>query len=350
MNHKYVGADVHSASTTFNVRDKIGKTLMEATVPTRAKEIVSFVKGLDGTIHLTFEEGAQAAWLHEVVRPYVAELVVCDPRKNKLLEHGSKSDRVDAARLSELLRGRLLTPVYHGETPTRQLKELVRAYDRLVRDSVRTMNHVKAVFRSRAIPAIGAEVFELERRDAWLKKLPFDGLRRRVSWALTQLDLVTRLRGEAEHAMLAEARKHGASRPLSTIPGIGPIRAAQIIGTVGTPHRFRTKRQFWSYVGLAVVTRSSADYRVDAGQLTRKTRCSTRGLNRNHCPFLKSIFKGAALDAIRSGLREYHDAMLKRGMRPEMARLTVARKIAAITLTLWKKGERYDPQLLTPTS
>ena len=37
-----------------------------------------------------------------------------------------------------------------------------------------------------------------------------------------------------------------------------------------------------------------------------------------------------------------HSRSLAKGIKPTMARLTLARKIAAITLTLWKKGENFD--------
>jgi hypothetical protein len=33
-------------------------------------------------------------------------------------------------------------------------------------------------------------------------------------------------------------------------------------------------------------------------------------------------------------------------MKPELARVTLARKIAAMALILWKKGESFDPQYL----
>jgi len=57
--------------------------------------------------------------------------------------------------------------------------------------------------------------------------------------------------------MLREARRHHAFKILLGVPVLGPIRSAQIIASVGSPFRFRTKRQFWTYCGLAVVTRSS---------------------------------------------------------------------------------------------
>jgi transposase len=117
-----------------------------------------------------------------------------------------------------------------------------------------------------------------------------------------------------------------------------------------TPWRFRTKRQLWAYAGLAVVTRSSADYTIVGGQPVRRHRAPlTRGLNRNHNRILKDVFKGAATAATarRGPLQDFYHGMLARGMRPELARVTVTRKLAALTLRLWKRGERYDPRQLT---
>ena len=69
----------------------------------------------------------------------------------------------------------------------------------------------------------------------------------------------------------------------------------------------------------------------------------TRGLNPNFNHRLKYVFKSAALDAIhQSPFEGYYARLLVKGIRPELARLTLARKIAAVTLTLWKRGERFD--------
>jgi transposase len=99
--------------------------------------------------------------------------------------------------------------------------------------------------------------------------------------------------------MLQESRRHSASKLLMGVPKLGQVRVAQIIATVDTPHRFQTKRQFWAYLGLAVVTRTSAEYRV-VGQAVQKTRRSpaTRGLNTNHNHRLKGVFKAAATSSV----------------------------------------------------
>lgn len=150
--------------------------------------------------------------------------------------------------------------------------------------------------------------------------------------------------------MIAEARRQPGWKILRSIPYLGPIRVAEILAIIRTPFRFRTKRNLWPYVGLAVVTRSSADEEIVAGRLRRRKRPPlTRGLNRNHNPILKSVFKGAANAATaRPGpLRDFYDASLKRGVREELAKVTLARKIVSITLRLWKKGELWDPKKLT---
>jgi transposase len=101
---------------------------MESILETKAATILEFLQGLHGSLSVTFEEGTSAAWLHDLLKPHVTRLVVCDPRKNALLKDGSKSDRIDARKLAELLRGNQLTSVYHGEHGMRTLKELGRSY------------------------------------------------------------------------------------------------------------------------------------------------------------------------------------------------------------------------------
>jgi transposase len=159
------------------------------------------------------------------------------------------------------------------------------------------------------------------------------------------------LRQEVRRELLAEAQKHDAWKLLRAIPFIGPIRAARLIALIQTPHRFRTKRQLWTYLGFGIETYSSAEQRYVQGELQRaKKPASVRGLNRNHNHDLKNLFKSAAtVAAAKPGpFQEFYERLLAKGMRPEMARLTLARKMAAITLTIWKKGARFDAQHLKP--
>lgn len=349
MSQKYVALDVDSANIVCGVYDGKGNRVMECCIRTNTSDIRQFFKGLNGTIHVAFEEGTQAAWLYDLIRPLVSQVTVCDPRQNKLVQSGNKSDRIDVDKLAKLLRLGELKPVYQGERTIQGLKHLVHSYESFVADATRTMNRLKATFRGRGITCRGSRVYGTEGREKWLTKLDIEGLRTRAGYLYEQLDCLQKLRKEAKKAMCREVSKHSAYKLISHVPGIGPVRTAQIIATVGSPQRFRTKRQFWPYCGLQVVTRTSSDYEwVGDRTRRRKKPAQTRGLNQDYNRTLKGVFKGAALNAIHTNepLKQYYQRMIDKGIRPEMALLTVARKLAAIVLVIWKKGERFDPEKL----
>ena len=155
---KYMGLDVHQAMTVAAVLDAEGKVILETMVPTEAAAIIRFVQSLSAPLHVTLEETTQAEWLSKIIRPFVSEVVVCDPRRNKLLSEGSKADKVDARKLADLLRTGLLRSVYHGDEGNRHLKELVRAYETLSVDTQRTMARIKAIYRGLGIATPGRGV------------------------------------------------------------------------------------------------------------------------------------------------------------------------------------------------
>jgi transposase len=346
---KYIGLDVHQATISVAVLDSTGKVVMESILETEAATIVQFFAGLRGTLSVTFEEGTCAAWLYDLLKPHVAKLVVCNPRKNALLKDGNKSDRIDARKLAELLRSNLLAPVYHGETGVRTLRELARSYLTIVKDLTRVMSRLKAVYRSWAIPCAGRDVYYTRHREQWLGKIREAGVRRRAEQLYQHLDMLQHLRQQARRELLVEGRKHLATARLQQIPYLGPIRSALLVALIQTPHRFRTKRQLWAYSGLGLETRTSGEYRFVEGQLRRsKKLVSIRGLNQDHHHHLKNLFKSAAtMASVRPGpFQNFYEALLAKGMKPTMARLTLARKMAAITLTLWKKGESFDAEKL----
>ena len=224
--------------------------------------------------------------------------------------------------------------------------ELTRSYLTVTKDLTRVMNRLKALYRSWAIPCAGEKVYSPRHRSAWLEQLLQAGVRRRAERLYQQLDGLVQIRRQARRELLTESQKHSAHQLLRQIPLLGPIRVALLIALLQTPHRFRTKRQLWAYSGLALQTRISGEYRFTGGQLQPSKRLpAPRGLNHNHSHDLKNVFKSAATQAShsRSALGDLYQDLLAKGMKPAMARLTLARKIAAIVLRIWKKGGRFDP-------
>jgi transposase len=348
---QYLAMDYDQATIVACVRDKDGRILMKATVAMEARAIVALVRGLGPRVWVAFEEGAQAQWMHDLLLPQAEKVLVCNVRgKSQLM---NKSDRIDAADLSERLRtGSLRTVYHHVGTSMLTLKELVRNYDNLIGDATRVMLRIKALFRARAIATPGRSVYQPSDRGEWLSKLP-PGARFRAESLLTQLDLLLEQRRKAKAAMVKEAKKQPGWKVLRSVPFLGDVRVAQMMAVIVTPHRFRTKRNLWPYAGLAVITRTSHDNEfVDGRPRRRKKSPQTRGLNPNHNPMLKSIFKGAATAAAAKPgpLQDAYRACVARGTKPDLALVTLARKIASIALSLWKKGELWNPKKLTMQS
>jgi transposase len=348
---KYVGMDVHKEAISIAVMNSAGKVVMESILETKASTVLQFIRGLRGNLLVTLEEGTWARWLYDLLKPYVAQVTVCNWRKNALLKSGNKSARIDARKLAELLRSGSLSSVYHGEHGLRTLKELSRSYLTLSKDLTRVMNRLKAPYHSWGIACGGTKVYTPRHRAEWLSKITEAGVRGRAEFTYQQLDGLQALRQAVRRDLLAESRKHGATRLLREIPGIGPIRAPLLVALLQAPDRFRSKRQLWAYSGLAIKTHGSGEYRHVQGQLRRSQKpVALRGLNKNHNHGLKSIFKSAAVRASSAAgpLHEFYESLLAKRMKAALARPTLARKIAAITLIVWKKAPRFDAQRLKP--
>lgn len=346
---KHVGLDVHQLTTVISVREDTGRVLARSVVPTEAAPLLDYLRGMRGAVHVALEEGTQAQWLHDLLAPEVDRVVVCNRRGDA--PRGNKGDVSDADELSDLLRCGRLRPVYHGRPDRRTLAELARAYANLVEDGTRVRGRLKALFRARGIRTPGQQLYQPARRADWLARLAAEpGARFRADTLFRQLATIQELRPQAKQAMVAEAARDPSWPVLLSVPFLGPVRVAQLLAAAKTPWRFRTKRQLWAYAGLAVVTRATAEYELRGGRPVRRRRAPlTRGLNPNHNRVLKNVFKGAATAAAARDpeLRAWYAARLAQGMREDMARLTLARKLAALTLHLWKTGEPYDPTKLT---
>jgi transposase len=349
---RYIGLDAHASSCTLVVVGPSGKRLQTQVLETNARSLVDFIKTLPQPRRLCLEEGTQAGWLYEVLEPHVQEIVVAGVEQSR----GPKSDVRDAFGLAEGLRvGSIQTRVYKGLGEFGRLRELSRGYTMIVSDSVRVQNRIKSLYRSRGIATETKKVYRPGTRQEWLQKLPPKS-RVLAELLYDELDAMKGLHRRAEKELLEEAKKHQIYSVLQTCPGMGAIRVAQLLSVVVTPYRFASKRAFWAYGGLAIVMRSSSDWaRASDGRWVRAAVQQSRGLNRNYNRTLKQILKGAATTVIGRAqtdepLYQHYARLLEEGTKPNLAKLTVARQIASVLLSMWRSEEVYDPARMTAKS
>ncbi len=321
---KYIGMDAHSRECIFVVLGKSGRTLRRATVETKEGEILKFVRSVKGRKALAFEEGMMSQWLYLLLINEVDDLVVCQPKERQ----GPKTDEIDAGEIADLLRVGRLKSVFHSDSEFMNLRTLISGYEDVIVELIRTKNRYKALFRQVGIPATGSKIYSSEEMLSLLKT---DTQLYVACTLFEQIGLLEEQRLGYVERFEANVRKYKPIKLLTSIPGIGPVRANQIVGVVVTPYRFPSKYKFFAYSMLTKHIQTSG------GKSYGKKRAHGQVV-------LKTAFKSAAISTIKSknAFRRKYDAMRASGSDDRAARNAIAKKIAATVLGVWKSGHKYN--------
>jgi transposase len=320
---KFIGLDAHSKTCFFVVLGKTGRMLTKKRVTTNESELLAFVRALKGPKKLTFEEGVLSQWLFLLFKDEVDELVVCQPTEHD----GPKNDEQDAWNLADLLRVGRLKSVFHADNELMNLRTLVSGHDDLIGEITREKNRLKALFRQVAIPT-GTKFYQSPEM-VW--QLPTDTQQYVACTLFEQLDLLEEQRLGYHERFESNAKQFKDIQRLMSIPGIGVVRANQLVAIMVTPHRFPNKYHLFSYAKLIRHGRES-----DGKQYGKKP---AKGQ-----PMLKAVFKSAVDGAMKSNTsfrRKYEDK-LANGADKRTARHEVSKAIAATVLAVWKSGKKYD--------
>lgn len=342
----YIGLDVHVDATAVCVRSAKGGVVRREVVATTRSALRHAMRGIRGKSRVICESGPLAPWVRDTLETRFREVVVCDRRRTRLNASGAKSDRIDADKLSEILRAGAIHSVHVPRGDQAVLRQFARHYVRMLRERSRVIQRLRSLFIESGVRVTSPR----GRPD----RVPLRLLTRRSARYLAeaylrQLAISTELVEEARRILLEMASASPAFVLLQTIPYVGEMRAAELLAFVGDAGRFGSRRTFWAYVGLGVVQKVSAEHRVDGGRVVRNDRRRGIRLSRNGHPLLKKLFRDAALHASigRGVFRKVYDAHVARGLEPAVARVALARKIASVVLAVWRSGVAFDASLLS---
>ena len=262
----------------------------------------------------------------------VDELLVCNPAANSEYKK-KKTDKVDAKKLAKLLRGDFLTPVFHDGSKRERFRGLMSGYQDLVNDTVRFKNRYKSLFRRSGIKAEGEAIYknrdllkDIERPDFKFVGIQLHYLLEKMDESLTMYQ-----------QQIARSKKHFKEiANLMSIPGIGYIQAAKIVSQVINPKRFPNKYKYFGYCGLVRHKKESGTRRYGNERIWG---------NRT----LKCVYKMAGRAAIKgtSALRKYYDHLSSKGINDKKACNAVCRKIAAISLSVWRNNTKYNDNIIS---
>jgi len=261
-----------------------------------------------------------------------------------LTTSGAKSDRVDADRLSELSRGGQIHVVHVPRGDDALLRRCAIHYVRMQRERARIIQRLRSLFYE---CGIRVQTHRSAPHRVPLSRLTAPGAKYVARNYLRQLEVATQLVEDSREMLLARAEQSAHFYLLQSVPYVGQIRASQILAIVGSPHRFRSLRSFWAYAGLGVVQKVSSEHRVENGKAVREQHSRGIRLRVGH-PLLKRVLRDAALQASRGRghFREVFEGHMARGKAPTIARIALARKIAAVLLAVWRSGQPFSEEIL----
>ena len=321
----YIGLDGHSKNCFFVVLNGRGKIVCREKVETADNAIVQFVKQFSGEVHLIMDETTITQWLYVLLHDHVSEIVVTQSEKHRKAKTDFKEAEEHARNLqAHHVRQR----VYHGCNELMELRSLVSGYRDLVQNIVADKNRYNALFRQSAIVRSG---------DAFYHDFELINSLRTENQKFVAIPLYERIQQLEKHQLMyekqfkANCRKYKTIRLLTSIPGIGAIRANQIVALVVTPYRFPTKYHFFSYCML-IRHKQNSDGVVYG---TKRPMGQTE---------LKAIFKSSRLAVVKgtSALKLKYDLMQENGTTQKAAFNALSRSIAATVLGVWKSGKKYD--------
>jgi transposase len=343
MTENYIGADVDCRTTVLAVR-RNNKVVRRLTVPTTIPSLIAALRSIRRPRILVIEEGNMAGWLYRSLRDEVDEMVVCDPRRNALItKDGDKSNPIDADKLSELLAGEHLRPVYHRRDEDRVVfKQWVSLYDDRVRDAVRQVNKIRGRCRMYGVwPPRGA-VRNAKVRTGWLEGMEPQALAAQVRLLFLGFDTAVRQVDRARQEVARRSKAYEVIERWQKIPGVGPVRATTFFAYMDTPFRFANRQKRWKYCGVGLVRKASGTDkrgREKPGKVKLELAANRR---------LKDAVLGGAISAIGQGNNVFSDVyhrMRSQGISDSNARHTVARKLIDKMTAMWKTGERFQPDL-----
>jgi len=326
----HVGIDLHRETVVIAAVNDMGETMDPVRIACRETEAILRVFRILGTFRAVIEASGTYRWLYDLLRPYGTVLLAHPLRLRAMIQRRTKTDKLDAQLLANLLRINQIPLAYIPPEPYQQLRDLTRCRSRLARDQAEVKIKLRDVLARQNRQAPYRSPFG-PRGLAWFRGQDFgpienlirDELLERCTHYRRQLAILDQhLAGIAEAFPQVEV--------LTEIYGIGLYSALLIVGELGEVDRFRNARQVGAYAGLTSRVHQSGGHRYQ-GSITRQG-----------SPWLRWVLVEAAMKVVREdvALKNFYTRVRKRSSA-KIARVAVARKLAEIC---WKRLRRWQDE------
>lgn len=336
-----IGIDLGDKKHAICVLDAQGKPIDERKITNRRESLRRLSQKYPAAL-MVMEVGSHSPWMSRFLTGLGHRVLVANPRKVRAIyQNNRKSDDRDARMLAQIARvdEELLHPIQHGSEEAQRDLLQIKLRDNIVRQRVDVISAVRFTLKSMGLSlrSPSTPTFARYARKTLEKEQP--EILSLIEPSLQVIDQMTEQIKNLDKALEELANeKYPITQTLREITGVGSITSLTFVLVIGDPERFQNARDVGAYLGLV-------PKRDQSGDLDRELRISKAGDK-----LLRKLLVGAAQYIIGPfgpdcDLRRKGERLIERGGQraKKKAVVAVARSLAVIMLTLWKKNSPYQP-------
>jgi transposase len=255
----FVGMDLHKNYLQIAVMNEKGKVLENSRINNDLRKVGRFfdqnIKKSNEKVRVVME--SSSVWYN--IYSYLSEekhlnVVLSNPIKTRAIASAKiKTDKLDAAKLANLLRGGYIAECYVPDRRIMDLRELVRHRTALVRMRTKLKNKIHSIVLMKGIQISSKHCSFTHLYNEELKELNDY----RINGYLHLIESLDSEIKDVSKKILMLAKEDEIASLLMTIPGIGYYSALLIVSEIGDINRFPDSYHLCSYAGLVPSTYSS---------------------------------------------------------------------------------------------
>ncbi|KXA91646.1 hypothetical protein AKJ57_00370 [candidate division MSBL1 archaeon SCGC-AAA259A05] len=331
--NRYIGIDIHQDECHATVQDEDGNTVKQGYFQNSPSGFKRFFDGVEEA-KTAIEAGDAWQPVYDWLDEKDFDVKLAHPNKTRIIaEVKIKTDCHDSEALADLVRADLIPEVYVPCEEKRELRKTVKQRGKLVMESNKYKNRIKAELRARGIDYEGRNLWTHSSKQ-WLKDLEVDAVDDFLEVLKTLNERILKL----ERGIKEIAGNMKKAQLLMTIPGVSYYTALTIIAEIATIERFPTSAHLCSYAGLVPSIKQSGSKEV-------------HGPISGGRPLLRWILCQAVHNHVRnapnSHIAKFYQR-LKQKKPKKVAKIAAARKLTKVIFWMLKLEEEFHPEGYDP--
>lgn len=250
-NTKYfIGLDVHKEKTTYAVRDKIGNILLEGEAATIYNELYERLKPYLKPSVIGVEACTSYYTLYQSFLKNKYTVKVANTLQLRQLI--AKNDKLDARRLSEMLRLGTFPCSYIPDEDIQRLRSLVQIRHSLMEEKTRCNIRIQAFLDRNGISMPSYKAFTKKWRHALMQYMGSGKVSLELRYEYDHFVYLEKKIEQLDQEMTGYVMKHWKAEyiVIQSITGLGPLLTCYIIAHILPIERFSSNRKLRRYAGV----------------------------------------------------------------------------------------------------